>query len=238
MKVQVVDLNSHIEYQVEELPKQLTDQFSRVLLHYGFSQREDKYVKLYDKKTFMFSQEIGLLKGNFESCLEKMINNTLGSTSMDWEGALEAVSEKMLEHNIKWWLTGSAACTVRGINITPQDLDVMTYKTEIKKIEKAFKDFVIEPYTHVTGWVVKGFGVIYLKGRIDMAFDPEESADDYTRSDFGIYAMNNLETVKWKGYDIKVPPVHLHIHSNKVRNRNERVRLIEEHIEYLNSKRQ
>lgn len=226
MDIEIVDGNTQIEYQIEDIP----DEYKEVLLHYGFTEKNHRYTRSYNKNTFMFQQSSRLLKENFEGCLEKMINNTLCNTKMDWEKALDAIADKMLKNNISWWLTGSAACAIRGINIIPQDIDIMTYKTEIKKVEKVFKNFAIEPYHHVTNWVVKGFGVIYLNGRIDMAFEPEESSDGHGRVDFGFYAMNNLETIKWKGYSIKVPPVDLHIYSNKVRGRHDRVKLIEEYI--------
>jgi len=106
----------------------------------------------------------------------------------------------------------------------------MTYKTEIRKIEQAFGQHAVEPFQHVADWVVKGFGVVYFNGRIDIAFEPEETVDEYGRVDFGIYAMNHLETIHWRGHSLKVPPVELHILSNRRRKRTNRVQLIEEYI--------
>ena len=226
MKVELIETATNLEYRVSEVP----NKYKEGLLHYFFEENNGVYTKVYDKENFMFEHNVNILKENFEKSLEDMIANTLGNSKMDWEESLIDIIEIMEKNNINWWLAGSAACAVRGINITPGDIDLMTYKTEIDKIEKAFKDYIIEPFTHVNDWIVKGFGTIYLKGKIDFAFEPEESSDDYGKMDFGVYAMNNLETIIWNGHSIKVPPIELHILSNEVRGRSDRVRLIKDYI--------
>ena len=85
-----------------------------------------------------------------------------------------------------------------------------------------------KPFHSVDDWVVQGFGVLYIHGRIDVAFDPIESVDDNGRLDYGVYAADHLRPVNWKGFDVLVPPVELHILSNRVRNRLDRVTKIEE----------
>lgn len=230
MKIEVIDNGTCIEYQVRDLPVNFEQQYREILKHYYFSDQNNILVKSFRKDTLMFPHDCSLLEERFGTNLETMIKHTLGHAKMDWALCLETVAEIMQCHEIKWWLAGSAACAARGINISPQDIDIMTYKSEINKIEKAFKEYLIEPCHHVSNWIVKGFGVAYLNGRVDLAFEPEESSDSYGRLDYGYYAMNNLETIDWRGYQIQVPPVELHIPSNKVRNRTDRVRLIEDYI--------
>ncbi|ERJ11397.1 nucleotidyltransferase family protein [Haloplasma contractile] len=228
MEINLVVDKDMMEYQINNAG----DEYKEALLHYGFEEKNHLLIKSYNKNTFMYAQDKEMLEKNFRSCLQEVVNHTLGKTTMDWEKSLEVIACRMEKNNIKWWLAGSAACAIRGINIIPKDIDVMTYKTEIKKIEKGFKDTTIEPFHYVTDWFVKGFGVVYLKGRVDIAFEPEESSDADQKVDFGCYAMNNLEVVEWKGYSIYVPPVELHIYPNKARGRNDRVKKIEEYMKH------
>jgi hypothetical protein len=91
--------------------------------------------------------------------------------------------------------------------------------------------YIVEPFHHVTDWVVKGFGVVDYGIRLDFAFEPEDWVDGRGPADFGPYAQAHLETVQWQGFAVQVPPVELHIAPNQARGRHDRVQLI---YNYLN----
>jgi hypothetical protein len=40
-----------------------------------------------------------------------------------------------------------------------------------------------------------------------------------------------LETIHWEGYNIRIPPIELQLNANKIRNRKDRIMLIESFIE-------
>ena len=167
---------------------------------------------------------------NFRKYLPRMVEHFLEQDPLDWETALQETTETLYRHGIRWWLAGSAACSVRGIDIAPHDIDIMTYLSEVPKFRDAFARHRFEPFHHVTGWVVKGFGVVYVNGRVDIAFDPEESSDANGILDCGVYASQHLEEVAWNGYRIMVPPVELHIAGNESRGLQKRVELIKAYI--------
>ena len=215
------------EYHVEAVPPGYKD----ILGHFFFTEAGDGYQKIYPKDTLMFPHDSSILNRNFQEGLPRMIRQFLDVESMKWETVLEETIQILDRYEINWWLAGSAACSVRGINISPHDLDIMTYRSEIGKFEKAFTDTTFEPFHRVTDWIVKGFGVVFLGGRVDFAFEPEDSSDQYGRQDCGVYASNHLEEIQWNGHSIRAPPIELHIQANVGRNRTERVKLIESYIE-------
>jgi hypothetical protein len=131
---------------------------------------------------------------------------------------------------VRWWLAGSGALYVRGLKVKPHDLDVMTYKTEIEALRELVLPHTVEPFHHVTGWVVRGFGVVNYRYRIDFAFEPEDWVDGQGPLDFGPYAEAHIELVNWHGHEILVPPIELHIAPNEARGRQERVALIREYL--------
>ena len=223
----IIEHDDCLEYQIRNVP----ESYREILLHFFFTEDHEGFNRTYLKTDFMFAHDTHLLRENFGTCLEEMIHHFMEKQSMNWEHVLERTIQRFETHQIQWWLTGSAACAVRGIPISPHDIDLMTYKTETMKIKHAFHDVMIEPFRHVSGWFVKGFGVTYIEGgRVDFAFDPEATSDDHGKMDFGCYAASHLETIRWKDYEVLVPPVELHLPSNKIRNRTERVELIEQYM--------
>lgn len=226
MRIDLRETEHCLTYVINQVP----EVFWPALQHFYFHQEGGEFSKSFQKTTLMFPPT-SRLRENLEASLEKMLQNNLGTPPFAWEETLEAAAALLDAHGIRWWLAGSAACAIRGIDILPNDLDIMTYRSEIPKLQAAFNHLAVEPFHFVTDWVVTGFGVVYLHGRVDVALEPHESADAYGRPDFGTYAMNNLETVVWRGYQIKVPPLELHIGPNLARKRLDRVRLIEEYLQ-------
>jgi hypothetical protein len=149
---------------------------------------------------------------------------------VEWEKALLSFINKVKDYDIDWWLTGSCALCIRGISVMPHDVDIMLNSKDIDKIKSIFSDFIVEPIVSSKGWVVDYFGVLFLNARIDLAFDPPEFVDKPEPSDFGQYAMNNIELIEWNGHNIKVPPLELQLQVNKRRNRYDSVKAIENYI--------
>lgn len=226
MKIELISLNGVVRITVTEVP----EHYRAALQHSFYQERDGVYLKEYDESSLMFPHDLNILKRNLNHHLERMLTDNLKTTAMDWESSLDKLATMMENHHIRWWLAGSAALAARGINISPQDIDIMTFKSEIGKIQQAFGSHIVEPFHHVTGWVVKGFGVIYLNGRIDFAFEPEDSVDSMGAVDFGPTAQSNLEIIEWRGHKLLVPPIELHLLPNKRRTRTEVVTLIEDYI--------
>ncbi|MBN1409726.1 MAG: hypothetical protein JW969_02705, partial [Spirochaetales bacterium] len=151
-------------------------------------------------------------------------------TQENLDASLQWLTEGLKRRKVKWWLAGSGALYVRGLEVKPHDLDVMTYKTGIEAIRRMVSPYIVEPFHHVNGWVVKGFGVVHYRTRIDFAFEPEDWVDDNGPVDFGPHAQSHLEKVVWHGHEILVPPVELHIAPNEARGRHDRVALIKNYM--------
>jgi len=141
--------------------------------------------------------------------------------------------EKVKGYNIDWWLTGSCASCIRGISLKPHDVDIMVDSKDVYLIEDIFAENLIEPVVDTGGWLTKDFGVIFLNARIDIASDPVESLDDPIPVDCGPTAKKSLEIINWEGFEIKVPPIELQLNANKIRNRLDRAKLIEDYIDSI-----
>ncbi|MCB0031836.1 MAG: hypothetical protein KDE28_28190, partial [Anaerolineales bacterium] len=144
-------------------------------------------------------------------------------------------ADRVAGTGVDWWLTGSCAACVRGIPLKPHDVDIMVDARNIGLLRELFQDDTIEPIVDSSGWVTKDFGVLFLGCRVDIASDPQPILDQPEPVDCGPYAKTVLETVSWRGHQLRIPPIELQLNANRRRQRVERVRLIEEYMQARNS---
>lgn len=154
---------------------------------------------------------------NFERHIEQIILQMAGVQSVPWDKALLAYLKKIGVENIDWWLCGSAALAVRGIDIMPHDIDVITDEAGAYRIGEILQDHLFEPIVDTQGWICRVFGKAFLYAVIDIAGGMDESVDKPEPSDFGPVAASHLETVKWRGYELRVPPLELQLRQSERR---------------------
>jgi len=231
MKIRIAETAENVEFTVLERAE-VSDE---TLPGMFYALKDGVWTKGYPKAALMFPQDLAQMERNHNAFLETELHQEK-RTPADLEAALEWVCAECQQRGIRWWLTGSGALYARGLAIKPHDLDVMTFKNEIEKIRPMVSPYIVEPFHHVTGWVVKGFGVVDYRYRLDFAFEPEEWVDGQGPVDFGPHAQAHLETIVWRGYEILVPPIELQIGPNEARGRHERVALIREYLESTHRK--
>lgn len=195
--------------------------------------KEGMFIKEYSKKD-IYSGNIESIRTNFLKYGKEMFDQMAYLKEAPWEEGLKEFIKKAKKQNIDWWLTGSCALNARGITVNPHDIDIMLNSKDENKIIEIFGDSMIEPLCNSEDWVVKKFAVLFLKTKIDLAFDPLDSLDKPEPSDCGPYAQNHLEEITWNREKIKVPPIELQLNINKRRGRTTRVRLIKEYMEQQN----
>jgi hypothetical protein len=230
MKVSIAETHEQVEYTV--LSRE--DVSDEILAGMFYTLKDGRYAKGYPREQMMFPHDLALLEKNYNAFLRDELRQENRSLE-DMDAALTWLATEFKRRGVRWWLAGSGALYARGLAVKPHDLDVMTYKTEIESIREMVAPYIVEPFHHVTGWVVKGFGVVNYRYRIDFAFEPEDWVDGQGPVDFGPYAQAHLETVLWRGEPILVPPIELHIAPNEARGRHERVKLIREYMEKAGS---
>jgi hypothetical protein len=225
MKVHITETEENVEYRVLER-ESVSDE---TLTGMFYALKDGVWSKGYPKAALMFPQDLARMQANFNAYIETELHQER-RTLADLDAALEWLCAEFEQRGVRWWLVGSVALYVRGLAVKPHDIDVMLEKSEIEKIREMVAPHIVEPFHHVTGWVVKGFGVVDYRYRIDFAFEPEEWVDGQGPVDFGPYAQARIEPVTWHGHEILVPPIELQIAPNKARGRSERVELIRQYL--------
>jgi hypothetical protein len=222
MKISFEERGSEVVFRLDNVD----EKYYQVLKDCYYQQAGKSYFKKFPKD----SKDLLIIQHNFSLYADKIFGQAGHFLPVPWEKALSEFIERLNESEINWWLAGSCAACIRGIPIKPHDVDIMIDSKDVEKIYSRFLDCIVEPIIDTRGWVTKGFGVIFLHARIDIASDPQPAADIPTPSDFGPYAKQHLKTVTWKGVQIKVPPLYLYLNTNKQRGRFDRVNLIEKYL--------
>jgi hypothetical protein len=225
MRFAIRETADSIEYVLLDRGSITDEQLSEMF----YTQENGVYLRRYAKQNLMFRHDFAAIEVNYNRHQAAALGG--GFTAAQMEAALAWTIDSLNSNGIKWWLTGRAALFARGLDVSPHDIDIMTWKTEISSIELAFGRHIIEPFEHTSGWVLKGFGVIDRDFRIDIAFEPEADADADGVLDFGPYAESHLENIRWRGHQIRVPPLKAQLLSNDRRKRTKVVELIRAEME-------
>jgi hypothetical protein len=107
------------------------------------------------KRTFSDSDDVPRTFANFAAHVDEMIAIKLRERPAPWERALE-LAVKRLTGEVDWWLSGSAALAVRGIDVDPRDVDLVV--DDAQRAAALFGDIVVEPLLRSEEWVANGSG--------------------------------------------------------------------------------
>jgi hypothetical protein len=163
----------------------------------------------------------------FEFHLEPLLRQTARLERAPWELALREAARRLDDAGVEWWLTGSAALAVRGIDVLPRDLDLVVPDEGAAAAAIAFHDALIEPAVAVEGWFCRWWGRAWVGARVEWVGGITEAADEPLPTDFGLVAAAALDRVPWNGLTISVPPLGLQRAVSERRGMTDRVRLID-----------
>jgi hypothetical protein len=160
---------------------------------------------------------------NFVRHVGTMLRQTASGVA-PWDEALLAFLERV--DGVDWWLTGSGALAVRGVDVSPRDLDVITDAAGAQRLGELLADALVEPVFASDGWVARWWGRAFLGARVEWVAEVASSVDDPDPVDFGPTAAANLERVRWRGHEVRVPPLELQVAVAERRGLSDRVEAI------------
>ena len=163
---------------------------------------------------------------NLEQYAEAMLQQKAGFRPVPWQKALLAFLQVVEGEKLTWWLRGSAALAVRGLDIAPGDIDLTTDDAGAHRLGALLLDYLVEPVIPVHNWFCNWWGRAFWDVRIEWMGGVNETADQPEVGDFGPEAERRAETVIWHGYEIHVPPLDLQLAVSERRGLTERAALI------------
>jgi hypothetical protein len=201
--------------------------FRRALRQLAFTAEKDAFVRAFP------SDAPGLHESyvRFKRTLDEVLAQAAGRTITPWEDALEATALRLEMARVPWFLVGSGALAVRGIEVVPRDLDLVVGDREAAT--EAFRNVEIEPVTanRRGEWIARWFGRAFVHARIEWIADVDPAVDTHpTPNDFGPNAESRLDTVRWHDHDLQLAPLDLQLAVTESRGLTERAAAIRDFL--------
>lgn len=151
---------------------------------------------------------------NFVRRAEAMVLQRSGGRAVPWEPALRAFLARVRDADISWALVGSAALAVRGIDVRPCDVDLLTDVEGAHRLGDALADDLVEPVTEWSGmgWFARAF----LGARVEWL--GSDQADVRAR-----FVGPGAETIAWGDAPIAVAPLEVQLAIEERRGNQDRV---------------
>ncbi len=154
------------------------------------------------------TSDVEAIFSRFSQHLEAMVRQSARLEPIHWEGGLCEFADRLQGSGLAWWLYGSAALAVRGMDVEPGDLDL--HVDDAYLAGELMADLLVEPVTHMRGWVADAGGRAYsgviiewLAGAHPSGWDPPHEQDEAAR--------DYLELILWNGREIPVPRLDLQL---------------------------
>jgi hypothetical protein len=146
---------------------------------------------------------------NLRRLLEPSLRQAAGLEAVPWQDALAEVCGRFEPAGMDWWLAGSAALAVRGAPITPRDLDLIVTSADSVRAGEVLADGLIEPVVRGEWELSDWWGRAFVHARVEWVGGVTAAADQPEITDFGPAAAAALQTVRWRDWHIRVPPLGL-----------------------------
>jgi len=188
-----------------------------LLVHMGFSRSGGTDYA----RDFPATADIARIHENFARHLEEILQQGAGLRPIPWDCALGEFLRRMELSGVGWWLSGSAALAVRGIDVAPGDLDFVV--SDARGVGEIFSDLLMYPVTKMEGWAAEWFGCAFHEALIEwVAVVHPEAVYGPGPHEQGPEAASRLQTVDWEGHLIRVPPLDLQLAVAERRSQHER----------------
>lgn len=159
---------------------------------------------------------------NFAQHLEEILQQVGRPGPVPWDAALREFLRRMEGTGLGWWLSGSAALAVRGIDVTPGDVDLVV--EDAQAVGGVFEDALIFPVDRMEDWAADWYGAAFCGAIIEWVAGvhpdtfygpgPHEASPE---------AASRLETVNWEGHAVQVTPLDLQLAVAEERGLDDRV---------------
>ena len=194
----------------------------QALVDLYFARDGDGYAKRFPAGSFTD----GMLD-RFREALVPLLRQTARLEAVPWREALRDAIRRLDRAGIDWWLVGSAALAVRGLQVEPRDIDFVVSDADARRAADAFEDVLIEPAVETDGWISRWFGRAWIDARVEWIAGVSPTVDEPVPSDFGPAAAAALAVIEWEQTVIRVPPIELQREVSARRGLADRVALIQ-----------
>ena len=204
--------------------------YQRCLLHMGFALTGQGYFT----RNLSNTGDVSSTHRFFAEHLEEMLLQSARVRPVRWEDTLDLFLRRVDGTPLRWFLYGSGALAVRGINIQPGDLDF--WVSDAQLAGEIFKDVLVEPVTTMTGWIADCGGRAFAGCLFEWMAGVHPDVDEPMPHEQGLVALSSLETVRWHNWAVPVAPLVLQLSVAEQRGLTDRVASIRAYLSSVSAK--
>jgi hypothetical protein len=214
-----VERDDELRYVLADVPVALRD----ATLKLAFAERDGRF-----ERTFALdSRYADVAAARFPRIAEELVLQAAGVRPTPWDAALEEVVRRADGSGLRWWIGGSVALAVRGLDVAPRDVDLIAEDDDAVPLAELLVDALVEPLVAVDGWICRWWTRAFVAGaRVEWIGGPRPEADEPEPADFGLAGAARLETVRWRSHEVRVPPLELQLAVCERRGLHDRAALI------------
>lgn len=178
----------------------------------------DGFIKTYDNVEGMAYCAENFNKYGYES-----IGQRLKISSCPWQGALKEFIPEMKKTGADWYIHGSTAMALWGIDVIPRNINVCVPNyDDFDRVKNHFMRLAVQPFQRCENWVASDLGSIFLKANIGFSFGNRANER---------FNLQSLKKCGFGGEEIYISTLEMLREDNIGYNRPERVKLIEEKMQ-------
>jgi hypothetical protein len=161
----------------------------------------------------------------FAASIELVVLQSARLAPIPWREALLEFLRRVEGSELGWWLYGSAALAVRGIEIDPGDVDVNVDDAHLAG--RLLDDLLVTPVEELDAWVATRIGRAFCGAIVEWIAEPRAELDDPSDPhEQGPFVADRVETIEWGGYALRIPPLSAQLATCERRGQDDRVALI------------
>jgi hypothetical protein len=172
--------------------------------------------------------DVAAIHRRFARHLEELLLQSARRRPVPWPDALTLFLDRVEGSRLNWFLYGSGALAVRGLDVDPGDLDFWVDDAELAG--EIFEDLLIEPVTEMRGWIADRGGRAFAGCIVEWISQVHPDVDRPSPHEQGPTARGRLEQVAWHGRTVAVAPLDLQLAVAERRGRTELAARIRDHM--------
>jgi hypothetical protein len=182
-------------------------------------------VRRYPPDTRHFDRAVA----NLGQWLGELVSQRIAGTAPAWADALGDLLDRADQGRIPVAVIGSAALAVRGVEIRPGDIDVITTVEGAGALGDSYRDVLVVPVADEPGFGI--WGRAFISGIcVEWLGNPvRNQAGQWPLAAQSWTIANPFDEVSWQGRVLRLPPLELQRRIEVQRQRPDRVAAIDKH---------
>jgi len=167
---------------------------------------------------------------NLQRTLDDMVRQKIDKTPADWRAAFRDLLGRAEQIAIPFAVVGSVALAVRGVDVCPGDIDVLTTPEGADALGESYRDVLVVPVATEPGF--GRWGRAFTGGiRVEWLGTPtavQEGPWPLAAAEWSV--ASPFDEIRWENRTLRVPPLELQRRVEAHRHRLDRVAAIDEYL--------